>query len=56
MCQNAKVQYFQRNFHCYQRIDLPVKKDPLLIYGYNSDLLYLFNMLFEYVLKFISVH
>ena len=29
--------------HCYQMIDLPVKKGPLLIYGYNSDLLYLFR-------------
>ena len=42
--------------HCYHRIDLPVKKGPLLIYGCVVYLLYLFNMLFEYVPKFISVH
>ena len=33
----------QQISHCYQRIDLPVKKGPLLIYGYNSDLLYFFR-------------
>ena len=27
--------------HCYQRIDLPVKKGPLLIYGCVADLLYI---------------
>ena len=30
-------------YHCYQRIDLPVKKGPLLIYGYNAHLLYFFK-------------
>jgi hypothetical protein len=49
--------------HCYQRIDLPVKKGPLLIYGCAADLLHftiksdgIVFMLFEYVPTFISVH
>ena len=45
-------------------IDLPVKKGPLLIHGYDADLLYFFTiksdgivfMLFEYIPRFISVH
>ena len=52
-----------RNKHCYQRIDLPVKKGPLLIYGCAADLLNftiksdgIVFMLFEYVPMCISVH
>ena len=37
--------------HCYQRIDLPVKKGSLLIYGYNADLLYIFRQYIPMLLR-----
>ena len=39
--------------HCYQRIDLPVKKGPLLIYGCDADLLHFFAIKSEYAPMFI---
>ena len=32
-----------RNKHCYHRIDLPLKKGPLLIYGCDADLLHFYH-------------
>ena len=43
-------------YHCYQRIDLPVKKDPLLIYGCNADLLYIFRQYIPMLLSYIKKH
>ena len=42
--------------NCYQRIELPVKKGSLLIYGYNADLLYIFKQYIPMLLSYIKKH